>query len=85
MSLKSILLEAPIDQLDPAVLNVIRKWDEPETAAQVLEALDCATDCGGASTFGMYVLEILLNNAIAKEETTYDAVVKEATWRANFD
>lgn len=81
MSLKSILLEAPIDQLDPAVLNVIRKWDEPETAAQVLEALDCATDCGGASTFGMYVLEILLNNAIAKEETTYDAVVKEATWR----
>lgn len=85
MSLKSILLEAPTNQIDPVVLDVIRKWDEPETAAQVLEALDCATNCGGASEFAMGVLNLLLQTAIETEETTYEAVVKDATWRANFD
>jgi hypothetical protein len=80
-SIKAILLAAPDSQIDPAVLDIIRKWDDPETAANVLEALDCAAYCGGASGFAMGVLDILLQAAIKKENTTYEEVVKAATWR----
>ena len=83
LSIKTLLLEAPEHQIDPAVLDIIRKWDEPETAANVLEALDCAAYCGGASGFAMGVLDTLLQSAIKKENTSYDEVVKLATWRTS--
>ena len=75
------LLTAPEGQIDPAVLKIIERWDSPGTAANVLETLDCAVYCGGASEFVMQVLHILLERAIISEKTTYDAVVKNATWR----
>jgi len=75
------LLTAPESQIDPAVLETIKKWDSPETAANVLEALDCAIYCGGASDFVLTVLHVLLERALDREQTTYDAVVKNATWR----
>ena len=81
--MKTILLQAPDNQIAAAVLDIIRKWDDPETAAQVLEALDCAVYCGGASEFAMKVLNTLLYSAIDKEKTTYDDVVKSANWRVN--
>lgn len=80
--MKAILLQAPDSQLDPAVLAVIRKWSEPETAANVLEALDCAVYGGEASDFALNILETLLQLAIKKQNTTYEEVVKSATWRA---
>ena len=76
-SIKAILLSATDSQIDPAVLDIIRKWDDPETAANVLEAIDCAAYCG----FAMGVLDILLKSAIDKEKTTYEAVVANASWR----
>ena len=81
--MRSILLQAPDSHLDAATIAIIRKWDVPETAAQVLEALDCAVYGGGASDFMMKVLNILLQSAIEDEKTTYEDVCKvaKATWR----
>jgi hypothetical protein len=81
--MKAILLEAPETQIDPEVLKIVKRWAEPETAANVLEALDCAAYMGGASGFAMGVFDILLKSAIDNEETTYEAVVAvaDASWR----
>lgn len=80
--MKKLLLEAPDDHIAKAVVDVIRRWTDPEeTAIQVLEALDTAVHCGGASDFGMKVLNILYHSALNREETTHEEVVKNATWR----
>ena len=81
MNIKALLLEAPDNQIDPAVLNVIRTWSEPQTALNVLEALDTAVYCGGASEFAMQALNALLAIAIKTENTTFESVVQRATWR----
>lgn len=83
--MRSTLLKAPDSQLDDATKAVVRRWDVPETAAQVLEALDCAEYGGGASEFTMRILNILLQAAIKAENTTYEDVCKvaNATWRTS--
>lgn len=81
-SLKSLLLIAPEGHIDPSVMDLIRMWDEPlPTAANVLETLDAAVYCGGASKFVMGVLNGCFESRIAAENTSYAAVVDGATWR----
>ncbi len=80
--MKAILLQAPEGQLDPALKPLIAEWSEPETALQVLRVLDMAVLGGAASGFAMQVLNLLLEKAIAREGTTYQAVTSLASWRA---
>ena len=41
-SLKSLLITAPEDQLDPSLVSLVKSWDEEPTALQILELLDKA-------------------------------------------
>ena len=75
------LLKAPDSQLDAKMKPLIEAWDKPPKALQVLEVLDYCVNGSLASTFMMRILEMLLGAAIKREETTYEAVVSQASWR----
>lgn len=79
--MKQLLLEAPEGHIDPSVLHLIEKWDEEPKSIQILETLDMCVHGGLSSGFVIGVLEQLLNVAMEREETTYEAVVARATWR----
>lgn len=80
-SMRELFLNAPAGQLDPALKPLISKWDDEPTGIQVLEVLDAAVHCGGASGFAISTLEILLNQAIQDSGTSYEALVAQAVWR----
>ncbi len=85
-SFKDVLLEAPDSQLDPEAISMIRTWDEPyPTALQVLHVLDFCVRYAWASGMVIKVLNFQLRDAISREATTYEQVVKQATWRDDFD
>jgi hypothetical protein len=79
--LKELLLQAPDGQLDSSLHPLIQAWDEEPTSLQVLEVLDQAVYAGLVSDFVLSVLNYMLEIAIAREKTTYEAVVQQATWR----
>lgn len=79
--LVTLLLKAPDDHLDASMFPYINEWDTPPKAVQVLEVLDYCVHAGLASGLVMTVLETLLRDAIEAEQTTYEEVVKKATWR----
>ena len=79
--LKELMLQAPEGQIDPSILPTIEKWSDPIKAVEILETLDRAVFCGGASDFAMQVFNILLDEAIAEEGTEYADVVARAVWR----
>lgn len=79
--MKQQLLSAPETQISEYIKSHIIKWDEPATALQILETLDKSIHTAEVSGFVVKVLELLLNNAIAYESTTYEDIVKLAYWR----
>ncbi len=78
---KALLLDAPDSQLDKSLKPLIQKWSEPPSALSILEVLDKAVHGGLASKFAMEVCEILLKDALMRENITLDNLVKQASWR----
>lgn len=76
-----MLLVAPDGQLDASVKPLIEKWNDEPTSLQVLKVLDQCVNSALASGFTISLLEMLLKEGIERENTTYDAVVDQATWR----
>lgn len=83
MNLKEILLQALESQLDPSVQNLIQSWDDTPKAIQVLEALDQCVRYSSGSGFVVIFLHYILEDSIKQENTTYEEIVKLATWRQN--
>ncbi len=81
IKLKQLLLLAPKGHIDPAAMKTIKEWDKNPKAIQILKTLDICVHSGLASGFVIHVLEQMFNKALKKEKTTYEEVVKEATWR----
>lgn len=81
MTIKQALLAAPDGQLDASVKPLIEKWGEDPAAIDVLHVLDQCVRYALASNFTIGVLEIILNQSIAREGTSYAEVVAQATWR----
>lgn len=93
LEIKKLLLESSDRELDPNVHKYIQEWDEPEpTTLQILKTLDVCgpvrpfgispnAHAGAASSFVIKVLEVLLEDQIKAENTTYEAVVARADWR----
>lgn len=79
--MKSQLLKAPENEISDIVKETIKEWDEEATSLQILKTLDFGVFSGGCSGFVIKVLELLLDSAIKKENTTYDLVVEKANWR----
>ena len=84
-TLKELLSEAPDTQLDPAMVERVRAWDEPPTALQVLEVVDLCIFGSLASGAVVTVLQYELEDAIAREGTTRQELVKHAVWRPEKD
>ena len=79
--LKDILLESPKGLIDKVALDTIHEWDEEPKAIQILKTLDMCVHSGLANGFVIHVLEQLLAKAAYDEKTTYEELIKEATWR----
>jgi hypothetical protein len=79
--IKEMLLRAPDGQIAHSLFPLIQQWDTPPRAIQILEVLDQSARYALASDFAMGVLDKLLQIAIETENTTYEAVVEDATWR----
>lgn len=81
IKLKQLLLLAPKGHIDPIALKTIKEWSKYPKAIQILKTLDACVQSGLASGFVLSVLEQMFNKALKKEKTTYEEVVKNATWR----
>lgn len=79
--MKSQLLKASENEISDVLKETIREWDEEVTFLQILKTLDFGVHSGSCSSFVVKVLELLLDSAIKKENTTYDLVVEKASWR----
>jgi len=80
--IKKQLLTAPDSQLDESMFPLIEKWNDEPTALQILEVLDYCVRYSLASGFVITLLEQILDIAIKQENTTYELVVENATWRS---
>jgi hypothetical protein len=80
-SLKEALLSAPDSQLDAQMKPLIRTWDNPPKAIQILEVLDYCIHGSLGSGFVVSLLQSLYDSACRNEGTTHDQVVLNAHWR----
>jgi hypothetical protein len=80
-NLKQLLLEAPVDEIDPTVRATINEWSDVPTAIQILKTLDFAVYGGGASEFCMNVFNTMLAASLTTEGIDYETVVAGAVWR----
>lgn len=78
---RNAMLRAPEAHMDSALKDLIRKWDTPPKALQILEVLDKAIHGGGASEFVIDVLQIGYDKTLADEGKTHEEVVLQAVWR----
>lgn len=81
MTLKSMFIVAPDNQLDASMQPLIAKWDDEPTAIQILEVLDQCIYAGLASGFTISILQTMLAHAQQRENLTLDDLVPLATWR----
>lgn len=79
--IKSLLQQAPNEQLDSSVQPMIAAWGEPPTSLQVLEVLDQCAHSALASQFTMGVLNIMLELRLDAEGKTMQDITPLATWR----
>ena len=79
--IKTHYLRAPETQIGAHTRATIKEWDDSPTAIQLLKTIDSAIYSSDSSTFAIRTLEIYLERAIEDEQTTYEEVVKLATWR----
>ncbi len=81
-TLKQSLLDAPESQLDPAAKKYVEEWkEEKPTALELLKLADYCVYHAWASGFVMKLINILMEERIKFERTTYEELVKKATWR----
>jgi hypothetical protein len=79
--MKELLLKAPDSQLDSSMLPLIKAWDEPPKAIQILEVVDKCIHGSLASSFVMVVLQGMYDQALKNEGLTHEQLVPLATWR----
>lgn len=79
--IKAHFLRAPETQIGTHTMATIREWDDSPTALQILKSIDSAIHGSDCTTFVIRTLEVYLDRAIEKEQTTYEDVVKQAVWR----
>lgn len=77
------LLQLSDRAFDKAAKDMIRTWDSPPKAAQILEVLDMCVHGSLCSGFEIKVLEFLLVHALKEEGRTYNEVAEQGnqTWR----
>jgi hypothetical protein len=80
-AIRDLLTRLSDRQIDASMIPLLERWDEPPSAIQVLEVLDRCIHESLASGLVVAVLQAAYDQALAREGTTHEAVVKGATWR----
>jgi DNA-directed RNA polymerase subunit F len=75
------LLKAPITQLDPSMLEIIKTWSNPPTSIQILEVLDKCINGGLASGFVITLLQVYYKLALKDEGIKHEDNLDKAIWR----
>ncbi len=84
-NLKDMILKAPEGQLAQSGKDIINKhWGSDPSALDILRLLDHCVNVAAGSSFVIKVLDIMLSQAIANEQTTMEQLAKQATWRKDF-
>lgn len=83
MSFKEMMLSAPAGQIDQPLMDIIKKWEDTPTAANLLEAIDFAIYYAATSGF---VLSIWQSAYEAKpdEEKSKAMELAKTTWRTQY-
>ncbi len=68
--LKGMLLEAPVEQIDPTLLELIAKWDDTPNLSQILEVLDKGAYYSLTSDFAQSLIGMLFKLALSEEEVS---------------
>lgn len=76
------MLSLSVDALDERMKVLIRKWDSPAKAVQVLEVLDGCVNGALATEVVVEALQVLYMAACGRESLTHEDILKKATWRA---
>jgi len=79
--MKDLLLQAPDSPIDAQLKNLIGKWSVTPKSIEVLESLDHCVRYSSGSDFVVSVLRAILEQSMKVENTDYDTVVSQATWR----
>jgi hypothetical protein len=81
---KAILSKAPQEALDGSMKLLVKKWDSPPKAVQVLEVLDKCSGTELAGKSAVRLLQLIYDEALEAERTTHHDVVELALWRRRF-
>jgi hypothetical protein len=63
------------------MVELVRSWNDPPKALEVLEVLDLSIHGGLASEFVVQVLQVEFEAALAREAMTQEQIVAYASWR----
>ena len=80
-----LLRDAPDSELDPTIVELIKGWDSPPKALDVLRVLDEAVFTGGASQLSMLALEEVLRQSMVAEGCTYKELTNKAMLREDMN
>lgn len=80
-TIQGLLMQMSDSQIDASMRPLLERWDEPPKAVQVLKALDQCIHNSLTSGFVVAVLQVVYDQALAREATTHEAVMLGATWR----
>ena len=79
--IRDMLCQLDDRNLDASMFPLIRKWDVPAKAIQILEVLDHCIHGSLASGFIVKTLQVLYDIALKNENVTHEQLVPLATWR----
>ncbi len=79
--IRELLCSMSDSQIDARMHPMIRKWDDPARAIQILEVLDICIHDALASGFVVSALQAMYSAACKREGVEHEQVVKFATWR----
>jgi hypothetical protein len=80
-TLKTLLLQAPTDHLDPSLRPMIEALSDPALAIELLHVLDAVVHESLGSTLIAQTLQTLYEAALVREGTTHEEVITGAYWR----
>lgn len=80
---RRVLLAGSDDQIVESLNKIVREWPDVLEPINVLKALDFACRYALASGFVINALRVLFDSLLKEKNTTYEEVVKLATWRSD--
>lgn len=82
--IREILCAGSDSMLDARMHPLIKRWDDPAKAIQILEVLDICIHGALASSFVIKALQAMYDTALKNEGMTHEEMAKLAVWRTQW-